>query len=181
MPVLPASALRGLNAKQVASLGLTPKKRTARLPGSFSLHTPRLLDDSVSVSFKPTTIVLKLGGVPENWSNSRYGKAIYQKRHSDPWRRLVHSLADQARVQARLPRQIAKHPQRRVEIMIFRCAPMFDPDGCYNAMKPVVDALKQTLIYDDNPAYLDLDIDQTRITTKAEQHIQITVRDLSSK
>jgi hypothetical protein len=176
MPVLPASALRGLNSKQIAALGLTPAaKRPKR---AFSLHTPRLLPDSVQVSLHPTLITLKLGGVPENWSNTRYGKAVYQKRHSDPWRRLVYSLADQARVQARLPRQTAKHPRRRVEIMIFRCAPMFDPDGSYNAMKPVVDALKQVLIYDDSPTYLDLDIDQTRIKERPTQHIQIIIRDL---
>jgi hypothetical protein len=178
MTVLPASALRGLNPKQIAALGLSPKVRRQPVPGAFKLHTPRSLPDSVTVSANPTLVILKIGGVPENWSNSRYGKAVYQKRYSDPWRRLARSLADQARVEAKLPRQLAPHPQRRVEIMIFRCAPMFDPDGKYNAMKPVVDALKQILIYDDSPTYLDLDIEQTRIYKRPLQHIQITIHDL---
>ena len=178
MRVLPSSALRGLNAKQIAALGLPAKPRRKRAVGTSLLHTPRVLPDSVTLTTNPTVVILKVGGVPENMSNARYGKAVYQKRYSDPWRRLVRSLADQARTQARLPRQTAKHPRRRVEIMIVRCAPMFDPDGSYNAMKPVIDALKQTLIYDDSPTYLKLNIDQTQIKSRLDQHIQITIQDL---
>jgi len=207
MSPLPASVLDGLSDKQLARLGLKRKKggkgtskmtqkaaakatatpakaarKTATKKASatprYRLHTPTLLPDSVSVDLAKGTITLKLGGVPENWSNSRYGKAVYQKKHSSPWSKLVHSLADQARVQARMPRQEQKHERRRVEIMIFRCAPMFDPDGKYNAMKPVVDALKRVLIYDDNPTYLKLKVDQTQVFSKPEQRIRLIVRDL---
>lgn len=178
LPAQKIAALRGLSASQIASLGIKAKVKRKIVPGAFRLHQPRPLPDSVSVSTDGSLIILKVGGVPENWSNTRYGKAVYQKSRSDPWRKLVRSLADQARAQAHRERQVTKHPKRRVEIMIFRCAPMFDPDAISHTMKPVIDALKQILLYDDNPTYLDLDVEQTRITSKKDQHIEITIRGL---
>jgi hypothetical protein len=203
MPVLPASALRGLSAKQIAALGLSPKQiasiggkptrgrktqakavakvATRKRPlvaNAFRLHVPRVLPDSVSVTTQPTVVTLKIGGVPENWSNSRYGKAVHQKQYSGPWHRAASLIAKQALNQAKLAPQEAPHPQRRVEIMIFRCAPMFDPDAIAHTMKPVIDGLKRLLIYDDSLTYLDLDVEQTRIYKRIEQYIQITIFDL---
>jgi hypothetical protein len=196
MRVLPGSALSGLNAKQIAALGRKPGRKQApagpaatpakshspqandQEAAPYRLHTPKLLPDSVRMDLARGVITLKLGGVPENFSNARYGKAVYQKKHSNPWSRLVRTLADQARVQAHLPRQEQKHAKRRVEIMIFRCAPMFDPDAISHTMKPVVDALKKVLIYDDSHTYLKLKVDQTRIFSRLDQYTRIVVRDL---
>ena len=192
--VLPASSLRGLNPKQIASLSkpkVTGKgSKAAKAPAAKTgkkarvakrashLHTPRLLPQAVAVSFAPTVVRLTVGGVPENWANARYVKAVHMKRYTAPWRKLVNALANQARVMARLPLQDSPHPKRQVAIMIYRCAPMFDPDGVYTVMKPVVDALKRVLLYDDSATYLGLLVEQTRISTKADQRIEITISGL---
>jgi hypothetical protein len=180
MRTLPASVLRGLDKKQIAALGAHVKVSRPRTKPKRNLHTPRLLaeHERVTVTTNPTVITLRIGGVPENLANSRYGKAVHAKHSTNPWSHMVGSLAGEALVVAHLPHQTLKHPKRRVEFMIFRCAPMFDPDGATMAMKPILDALKGVLIYDDSPTYIKEVVDQTQIHVRADQHIEITVRDL---
>lgn len=60
--------------------------------------------------------------------------------------------------------QDAAKAQKRVKMTItLHNARQFDRDNAYGAVKVVVDAIKAAgLIYDDRPAYLDLEVQQVK-------------------
>jgi len=66
----------------------------------------------------------------------------------------------------------AKAKQRVKMTITLHNARQFDRDNAYGAVKVVVDAIKAAgLIYDDRPAYLDLEVNQVKSTRKAKKTV----------
>ena len=75
-------------------------------------------------------------------------------------------------IDARNLRDAAKRQSRVKMLITLHNARQYDRDNAFGACKVIVDAAKQAgLIYDDRPAYLDLEVKQEKSTRKAKKTV----------
>lgn len=120
-------------------------------------------------------LTISIPQVPPNWSNLRlHHIELYRRKRA--WVEVAYVLAHKARVEAGWPRAAATDTQRSVTFTIHKTWPAFDPDGAWAAIKPILDGLKQTLIWDDGGEYIRIpSVDQVRVRHLKEQKTVITV------
>lgn len=68
--------------------------------------------------------------------------------------------------------EAAKSKRRARMVITLHNARQYDRDNAFGACKVIVDAAKAAgLIYDDRPAYLDLEVQQEKSTRKAKRTV----------
>ena len=105
--------------------------------------------------------------VPYNWSNKRMHWRLRSK-WNHAWKDAVRS-AYLTIVLAPGKNHIKRFEQASVIITLHKFK-LFDRDGAYSSIKPVLDGLVEVeIIKDDSPKYIDLEVNQIKV---AHQHLE---------
>lgn len=104
-----------------------------------------------------TVAVVEIPGVPQNWSQWR-GSSLARDAAKKPWRELAWYAAQSARNAARwpLPEKVNPPARRYLEVEIHKMRPLYDEDGAVSCLKPLIDGLRDVLLWDDSPAWCGL-------------------------
>lgn len=131
------------------------------------------------------TIILKIGraciekrrgqfecrSVPMNMSNQRMHWVIRHK-WMRAWKNEVLGTLKITPVKDR-PDLPLEQPNITIEIQHLQ---FFDQDGAYNAVKPLLDGLKECgVIIDDGPQYINLKVEQKKVAHRAEEKTIIKI------
>ena len=111
--------------------------------------------------------------IPHNHSNTRMHwseKALW----NDAWKREVgYTWLALRPLGLKLPLKFAKIR------VILHVNKLFDHDGAYTAVKPLIDALKVKdgvgIIEDDSPKYIDLMVDQVNVKRRKDEKVIIQI------
>lgn len=76
--------------------------------------------------------------------------------------------------------RMTKIPLEFAKITVFlHVVTLMDYDGAYNAVKPLLDALKVKdgigIIIDDSPKYIDLEVKQIKTAHRVDEHVSIQI------
>jgi hypothetical protein len=117
-------------------------------------------------------VVIEIPGVPPNWSNERMH---YMAKHSTmkAWREKATFLARGARAGAGWP-TLDKRPEvealRFVSFTLYKHEPLYDDDGAWSSIKPLLDALQGVLIWKDSPKWVGIrEVKQVPIPKKKKE------------
>lgn len=119
--------------------------------------------------------VMKCRRVPHNFANKRVHWSE-RYRWGEAWKSEVGYTFMAAR-----PRNL-KLPLKFAKItVILSVIHLFDYDGAYSCVKPILDALKVTggvgVIIDDSPQYVDLSVQQKQVRHKADEGVEIRIEE----
>lgn len=107
--------------------------------------------------------------IPHNMSNQRMHWAKKNRWNSE-WKDAVGWEVNLQRKQfGKLPLLFAK-----IQVVI-HAVRLMDYDGAYNAVKPLIDGLKGSVIVDDSPAHIDLKVVQKHVASYAQESVEIHI------
>jgi len=115
--------------------------------------------------------------VPYNWSNTRMH---YNKRSlwNEAWKEAVRS-AYLRQFLAPGKTKAVRLEQAMVIITLYKFK-LFDHDGAYSSIKPVLDGLvRLEIIKDDSPKYIDLEVNQIKVAHQHLEKVEIEVLERS--
>ena len=120
-------------------------------------------------------LVIEIPSVPPNWSNMRV-HPIELYRQKKAWFETAYMLSHKARVEAGWPMAAPMDGVREISFTIYKTWPAFDADGAWAAIKPLLDGLKKTLIWDDGGKFIRIPaVDQVRVKSQKDRRVVITV------
>lgn len=118
--------------------------------------------------------VIKCRRVPHNMSNHASMHWGEKAQWTKAWK-------EEVGVQFMLKRsKLWKLPLKNAFITInIYTTRYFDKDGSFNAIKPLLDALKVNggvgVIVDDSPKYISLEVEQIKVAHRTDEHVEILI------